>query len=127
MVEAEIRVRLYPTESAEKVRRAILNLFPDVELEEREGSIYGSVLSLERFSEILRDSRIRDVARTQILHKNRGSIGNFWLNKQAAFVGKVNFADEDTPLGAIEVQLTGADLVSIIDRIAPSTRRREGA
>jgi predicted RNA binding protein with dsRBD fold (UPF0201 family) len=43
----------------------------------------------------------------------------FHLNKQAAYVGKVNFSNE-APLGPITVRIV-ADPETIIDYLAPST------
>lgn len=127
MREISLRAPLYLTEAPEKVRKAILEIFPDAELEEREGYISGHAHSLERFSEILRDTRIRNTARARILHGKQGEMTNFCINKQVAFIGKINFVDENELLGAIEVRFRDDDLEGEIDMIAPPRRRGEAA
>lgn len=125
MREIVIRTPLFPTEDVEKVRGAILNIFPDAEINLVEDHLVGKAKSIERFAEILRDNKIRDAARSQILHGNRGGEAVFWLNKQVAAVGKVNFTGKNALLGAIEVHLFDDDIESLVDSIAPSTRRQK--
>jgi len=127
MKEILLKAPMYPSEDSEKIRIAIRNIFPDAELREEGGFITGRAQSLERFAEILRDSRIRDAARSQILRKKRGGKSVFWLNKQVAFVGKVNFVEKNIVLGAIEVSFSDDDLDREIDAIAPSTRSQREA
>ena len=122
MREIVIRAPLFPTEDAEKVKWAILNIFPDATLSIVDEHLVGRAKSLERFAEILRDNKIRDAARSQILHGNQGGEAVFWLNKQVAAVGKVNFTDKNVVLGAIEVHFIDNDIESLVDSIAPSSR-----
>lgn len=125
MREIVISTPLFPTEDPEKVKEAILKLFPDAEVELFNDNLIGRAKSLERFAEILRDCKIRDAARSRILHGNRGGETVFWLNKQVAAVGKVNFTEKTVALGAIEVRIMDEDVGSVVDSIAPSTRKPE--
>jgi len=122
MREIIIRTPLFPTEDVEKVRDAILNIFPDAEIDIVDDQLLGRAKSVERFAEILRDNKIRDAARSQILHGNRGGKAVFWLSKQVAAVGKVNFTGKNDILGSMEVQLIDDDMESLVNSIAPSTR-----
>jgi hypothetical protein len=118
-VEAPVR----PSEDEQKVRRAILNLFPNVELRSRDGTLAGEGCSLNKFGELLRRYRIRDAARGQLLHGRRGdNCTMFRLSKQAAFVEKVNFSGRESPLGDITVRIEDEHLDGLIDQLAPDTR-----
>lgn len=115
---------LRPTESREKVRRTILNLFPEARLEEGE-SLTGRVGSLDRFAELLRRQRIRDSSREVLLGSIRGRRLVFHLNKQAAFARRVSFSAH-APLGDIRVTVVSDDLRTLVEDLAPATIRRRG-
>jgi len=122
MREISLEAPINPTEDADKICAAIRNLFPDAALQVSERSVTGSANSTERFAEILRDNKIRDTGRAQILKRRSGNRTLFYLNKQAATVGKVNFVSEDELLGPIEVRICDDDLDALVYEIAPSTR-----
>ena len=115
-VEAPCR----PTESLGKVERALLNLFPDLAFEPEDDRVVGTTASLERLRELIRDQRIRDSARSQFLKGRAGDRTRIMLNKQAAFVGRVNFST-GSPLGDISVEIQADDLAAAIDYVAEST------
>jgi predicted RNA binding protein with dsRBD fold (UPF0201 family) len=68
---------------------------------------------------LLREQEILDTARSVMLQCRVGKTIQFRLNKQAAFMGMVNFPPEEEPLGSIHVQITGDDMV--IDWLSPRT------
>lgn len=110
-----------PSEDPEKVRSAVMSMFPDAELELVESGFEGTAPTLDMFGRRIRGQRILDAARA-VLYKNlRGDKTHMSLNKQVATVGKVSFADRNPVLGAIEVYIEGEDLEAYIDRIAPMT------
>lgn len=113
-----------PTESARRVRTAVLNLFPEARLEEEE-SLQGPAGSLDRFAELLVRQRIRDSSREVLLGSVRGRRLVFRLNKQAAFAGRVSFSAH-APLGDIRVTVVSDDLRGLIQELAPATIRRGG-
>ena len=117
MKEIEITVMVYPTEVEERVRTAVLNLFPDAEIETMESGLSAKASSLEVFSTKLRDQRIRDTARSVLHRLKSGDSINFTLNKQAAFVGKVNFTEGDSLLGDLEVKIPTDEPDALIDRL----------
>jgi len=84
----------------------------------------GTTESLERLRERIWDQRIRDTARRQFLAGRRGDRTVVRLNKQAAFVGVVNFA-AGSPLGDIVVEIESDDLAAVIDHVAESTVARK--
>ena len=110
-----------PTESVAKVRLALLNLFPDTDLEE-DDVITGTATSLERLAELFRNQRVRTSAREVLSGAVRGDRLVFHLNKQAAVSGKVSFSAE-SPLGDIRVTVVTDNPAEVVDELAP---RRSG-
>ena len=121
MLTIEIFCPVYPSEDPEKVKTAILKVFPDAELEETGDEIKGRSSSLERFSKQIRKQKILDTTRSVLIHGKRGDKTRFFLNKQVAFVGKISFCEEKTILGTIKVVLTEENLDDLIDKVAPVT------
>ena len=122
MVNVRISTRCYPTEDRDKVLRAVANLFPDCVLIGDE-LLQGESSSLEEFAELLRRQRIRDSARSVLRRGLRGDSTSFRVNKQVASVGKVSFSEESHPLGDIDVTISDENIMSVIDMIAPNTRK----
>ncbi len=121
MVKVAASARWYPTEDRERVRRCLLNIFPDAELSEEEGKITATAGEMSRFKELIRNHRILDSTRAVMLRGTAGDRTTFLLNKQAAFVGKVSFAEGNAPLGHIEVVIADDDIEALIDDVAPRT------
>jgi predicted RNA binding protein with dsRBD fold (UPF0201 family) len=117
-----------PTEVKEKVEKAILNFFP-VSLELQDHAIpglygEGDLESLRRLHLRLREERILDTARNIFLNGVKGDTTRFRLNKQVAFIGKLNFPAGKESLGSIDVEISADnedDLLAIIDWLAPQT------
>jgi len=107
-----------PTESVEKVMMSMLNIFPDLQIEQSDEELVGTTQAVDKLEELLRQQRIRSAARDIFLRSIEGDTLSFRLNKQVAFAGKVNFA-EKSPLGDIEVRIEDENLTELIDRIAP--------
>jgi len=115
-----VETPIHPTENPEKVMRALRNLFPDLRIEPMEHRIGGTTENLDRLRELIRNQRIRDTARRQLVAGRRENRTTVSLSKQAAFVGVVNFA-ASSPLGDIAVEIVSDDLEAAIDYIAEST------
>jgi predicted RNA binding protein with dsRBD fold (UPF0201 family) len=92
-----------PTEDSGKILRSIISIFPDSEIEEQTGRITFETADVARFLEILRDHQIRDTAVMVLERALESDSTRFFLNKQAAFMGRVNFTDGASTLGDIEV------------------------
>jgi len=116
-----VKAPCLPTEDAEKVRKAIMNLFPDSLIEEKSGSIEAKTISLARFKELIRTNRIIDATHRILMHGKQGNVTNFMVNKQVAFIGKISYVEEKLPLGSIEVTIEDDDLDHLIDEVAPVT------
>ncbi len=125
-LEAEVYTKVNPTEDVEKVRRAIENLFPEIELEfdDSTGVLKGRVEKLDRFRELLRMQRILDTARAELRRGWRGNESTVYLNKQAATVSRINFTDENSVLSPIVVvfRVYGVNFERFIDWLAPETK-----
>jgi predicted RNA binding protein with dsRBD fold (UPF0201 family) len=129
-VEVHVEVEINPTESEEKVRRAVENIFGGIPTQIRQlrkGSLLTAdakgLESLTKLYNLLRRERIRDAAR-RALYEGRGEKTiTFYLNKQVAFAGHVSFskAVAESPLGPIKVQIKCDDFGKLIDWLAPKT------
>ncbi|MDO9096985.1 MAG: RNA-binding domain-containing protein [Candidatus Methanoperedens sp.] len=127
-VTVKVSALAHPTEIEEKVKTAITGLF-SVELAIRESGlpqIYGEgdLESLRLLHQRLREEQILDTSRNILLAGISGSTTQFRLNKQVAFMGKVNFPAGEESLGSIHVEITAEnmeDLLKIIDWLAPQT------
>ena len=110
IIEAEVN----PTESEEKVKKALENMFgnipTNVESTYRGGRVTSETRSLEpltRFYNVLRRERIRAAARTVLFEGLSRNTITFYLNKQVAYSGHVSFskAEAESPLGPIKVTI----------------------
>ncbi|CAB3289327.1 conserved protein of unknown function [Methanocaldococcus lauensis] len=127
-MEVIIKAKVKPTEDKYKVKKAILNIFPKAKLnfvkgEDEFGKWEGVTKNVEKFKEILRRQAILDTARMVLEKGIMESSTKFYLNKQAAYVGTVNF-DIDTH-GGIFVKIVAdknEDIMKIIKDIAPRTK-----
>ena len=120
MTAVRISCPVNPSEDEEKVRSAVLSIFPDAELSPNAGRLEGEA-TLDRFSKAIRRQKILDATRAVMIMNSRGNTTRLALNKQVATVGKVSFADKRPVLGAIEVTIEDDDLMALIDRVAPIT------
>ena len=123
-VDIEITAPVYPTEVPERVEDAITALFPEAEVERRDGEVVGTGHAMERFSERLHEQAILDTARSVFFDTKRGDRFSFALKKQAAFQGVINFAvGEPDELGElhVRVRVNDPDAAAYIDHIAPPT------
>jgi hypothetical protein len=109
-VEAEIN----PTESEEKVKKAIENIFGPLQTTIQ--PLYRGLRiaadakgreALTKFYNILRRERIRAAARTALFEGLDKKSVSFCLNKQVAYAAHVSFAKEtaESPLGPIRVKI----------------------
>lgn len=121
MVELVARASIFPTEDLERVSKAFLNLFPDAEVTALDGQVEVRTADLSRFKQLIRNHKILDSTRAVMLRGIDGQTISFQLNKQAAFVGKISFAEGKVPMGPIAVEISVADPEALIDDVAPST------
>jgi predicted RNA binding protein with dsRBD fold (UPF0201 family) len=121
MATVKITCPVFPSEDPEKVRKAILNIFPDAVLDIREDAIDAVSPDMRNFGEQIRRQRILDSARSVMMKGRRGERSSFSLNKQAAYAGRISFTEERTVLGTIKVTLEAEDITTFIELLAPRT------
>ncbi len=121
MAAITISCPVNPSEDPDKVRSAILSIFPDAELEQDDHGFRGTAPGLDRFAQLIRRQKILDATRAVMMTGIRGTRTRMLLNKQVATVGKVSFADRNPVLGAIEVFVEDEFIEDYVDRIAPVT------
>ena len=119
-IEAEIN----PTESEEKVKRAVENVFGNIQAKIQPVH-KGAMLTAEakgldaltKLYNLLRRERIRDAARGALFDGLSGKTISFCLNKQVAYAGHVSFSKEvaESPLGPIKVRIECEDPKKLID------------
>ena len=128
-MEVEVRAEVKPTESSEKVLRALHNIFDADFCEEEAGYIKllvgrGGGEVLLKLWRLLREQRILDAARQHLVRGKRDRGLTFYLNKQAAYMGRVSFCTfeyGESPLGSIVVDVETEDPDKLILWLAPRT------
>jgi predicted RNA binding protein with dsRBD fold (UPF0201 family) len=125
-VEAEIN----PTESEDKVKKAVENIFGNVPVRVkpvRDGSLLVAkaegLEALTKLYNLLRRERIRDATRGVLFEGLNGKTITFHLNKQVAYAGHVSFSKPvaESPLGPIKVQIECENPREVIEWLAPRT------
>ncbi|RQG92943.1 coaE operon protein [Natrarchaeobius halalkaliphilus] len=123
-VDVEITAPVYDTEVTSRVADAVVNVFPNADLEEGFGEISAQTHSMDHFSDLLHRQEILDTARGEFFANRDGDTFSFALKKQAAFEDRVNFS-VGTPdeLGEISVRVRVEEptLEAYVDHIAPPT------
>lgn len=130
-VKIHIEANINPTESEERVKRAIRDFFGDITLK-LNNLKRGNLLiaegqgaeNLRTFKELIRREQIANAARGVLFGGLNGNTINFCLNKQAAYVGHISFSTEETesPLGPIKIRIEADTPKSIIDWLAPKRK-----
>ncbi|ABR54302.1 Protein of unknown function DUF54 [Methanococcus vannielii SB] len=119
----KINAKVKPTEDSEKVLNAIKNIFMDIKTEFDENIIFCESKNVSRFKELLRSQAILDAARNVLERNIIGNRTKFYINKQAAYSGLLNF-DKDIH-GGIKLEFIaeeGEDILKLLKDIAPRTR-----
>jgi predicted RNA binding protein with dsRBD fold (UPF0201 family) len=114
------------TESESKVKKALKNLFPTMEFtcsEKGFSATSKDLKSLVHLKELLKSQKIRSTANYILKNSLLDNELVFYLNKQAAYMGKINFS-ENCPLDPITVHITGNNLCDIIDSLSPIAPER---
>ena len=109
-----------PSEDPSKVKEAISNVLPNIEIQLSEDSIKATSQNLETLTNIFDTINSRRIYRVyrRCLNKNRSEDSTwFYLNKQAALANTIVLCDEpeESPLGPIKIILTSKGIEQIID------------
>ena len=123
MLSVKLYCPVYPSEDPEKVKTAILKIFPDAVLEVSESEIKGTTDNLNKFARQIRKQEILDTTRALLFKGMRGNTDRtlIRLNKQVAFMGLISFSEERTILGTIKVIIEDDELEALIQNVAPET------
>ena len=118
----QIFCTINPSEDPDKVKTAVNNIFPDVELEISDTEISGKTNNFSVLSQISKSIHEKNVKNTyqRILKKNNdGESTWFYLNKQAAFVNTVALCSEanESSLGPIKIVLRSNNIEQVIDSV----------
>ena len=118
----QIFCQINPSEDPEKVKLAVNNIFPDMELEVSETQIVGKTNNFSILSPISRSIHEKNIKNTYqriLKNNNDGDSTWFYLNKQAAFVNSVALCSEanESSLGPIKVVLRSNDIEQVIESI----------
>lgn len=127
-VDVRVEVEINPTESEDKVRRAVENIFTGMPVQlkpRRKGNLLvaegkGSE-ALTKLYNLLRRERICNAARKVLFQGLNGNVIRFYLNKQVAYAGHVSFCGElaESPLGPIKVRIECGNPRELINWLAP--------
>uniref|UniRef100_A0A7C4FDP2 UPF0201 protein ENV17_01505 n=1 Tax=Thermofilum pendens TaxID=2269 RepID=A0A7C4FDP2_THEPE len=139
MPRLEVRTYIFPTEDASRVLRAVSNVIDLSDAKPIESKdphenyivvswIFDSLRPLEKLQALLRSQRVLDAARTSIERGLWSGGVKFYLNKQAAYMGKASFCSMEfgeSPMGAITVIvfLEECDPLRFLDWLAPRTKQ----
>jgi predicted RNA binding protein with dsRBD fold (UPF0201 family) len=122
MPNVRISCPVFPSEDPERVKKAVLNIFPDVVIGEDNGRLSAETDTLKHFSEQIRKQKILDTTRSVMMKGRRGDGATvFNMNKQTAYAGKISFVEERTILGTIKVTVEDENITAFIERLAPQT------
>ncbi len=121
------------SEDSQRVREAILKLFPDAEIAATPGGLSGSCTDLHPLRQRIFELRIIDTFRGQFLHGMPPDMRStrFRLAKQAALAGHISFSPRPHPLGDLDVtiELDAPDKWTDVEKLAywlcPETRDGE--
>ena len=118
----QIFCQINPSEDPEKVKLAVNNIFPDMELEVSDTQIVGKTNNfsvLSPISKSIHEKNIKNTYQRILKNNNDGDSTWFYLNKQAAFVNSVALCSEanESSLGPIKVVLRSNDIEQIIESI----------
>ena len=120
--EIQVFCEINPSEDPSKVKTAVLNIFPELEISISDELLIGKsndIVTLSNISESIHTKNTKNTYQ-RILKKNSNENSTwFYLNKQAAFVSTVALCSEsnESPLGPIKVVLEGKDIENIIQSL----------
>jgi len=108
------------SEDSEKTQKSISNIFPYSTIKNEHSSIYAEskdLTSLEKIYEAVHSKQSQKTYRRNMEKNLRNDSTWFYLNKQAAFVEKINICEEseESTLGPIKVIITSSKIDEIID------------
>ena len=118
----QIFCQINPSEDPEKVKLAVNNIFPDMELEVSDTQIVGKTNNfsvLSPISKSIHEKNSKNTYQRILKNNNDGDSTWFYLNKQAAFVNTVALCSEanESSLGPIKIVLRSNNIEQAIDSL----------
>ena len=118
----QVFCQVNPSEDPEKIKHAVNNIFPDMELEISDTQVVGKTNNfsvLSQISKSIHEKNIKNTYQRILKNNNDGDSTWFYLNKQAAFVNSVALCSEanESSLGPIKVVLRSNDIEQVIESI----------
>ncbi len=118
----EMFCSINPSEDPKKIIKAVSNIFPHSAIETGNFSVIAQskdLQSLKKIYETIHAKQSHKIYRRNLEKNLENNTTWFYLNKQAAFVGKIVICDEtdESPLGPIKVILTSSYLDRVVDWI----------
>jgi len=109
-------VPVYPTEDEARVKKSVINVLGDCEIKKNDQGLEIRGIDPGTFIENLGRQRIKSTA-LMVIGKALEKGDPIYLNKQAAFAGRINFTDGKSPLGDICLLIEGVgdELMSDMD------------
>ncbi len=111
MTAIRISCRVNPTESPEKVRKALTNMFGEIKLVEVKECLTVELedyLSLRDLRAKIAQDKIRDTLSDVLTRWTDGDRLSFGLNRQAAYAGHVSLTlENEDPMGPIQLMVEG--------------------
>jgi predicted RNA binding protein with dsRBD fold (UPF0201 family) len=106
-----ISCRVNPTESPEKVRKALSNMFGEIEMVEADSEFTAELddyLELRELRARIAQDKIRDTLSDILTRWTEDNRLSFGLNRQAAYNGHVSLTlENEDPMGPINVMIDG--------------------
>ena len=111
-----------PSESIEKIEKAISNIFPYSIINNNNLSINAKSKELRSFEKIyqfIHNNKLQKIYLRSLEDHLQNDTTWFYLNKQAAFVEQIAICEEsdESPLGPIKVSIISSNIDAIIDWI----------
>ena len=118
----QIFCQINPSEDPEKVKTAVNNIFPEIELEISDAEINGKTNNfsiLSQISKSIHEKNTKSTYQRILKNNNDGESTWFYLNKQAAFVNTVALCSEanESSLGPIKIILRSHDIAHVLTSI----------
>ena len=109
-----------PSESIEKIEKAISNIFPYSIINNNNLTIHSQSKELRSFEKIyqfIHNNKLQKNYLRSLEDHLQDDTTWFYLNKQAAFVEQIAICEEsnESPLGPIKVTITSSNIDAIID------------
>ncbi len=117
MLDISIAASIKPTEDSDSVVQAIKNMFPDADIIIKGEMALGTAEEIDHLVQRIMEQKIRDSARNFIHHSQTDGGFRFMLNKQAALMDRVNFVEEQRPLGDLVVEIAAEEPDSILQML----------